>query len=341
MSTRRQHTDETLALFFTQLALIYDSGMDLRDGLDVLEHSQHVAMPDLIARLKRTGKLSLALDDDPQFPQEAKLALHAAEVVGQEGQVAQHLANYYQRQDETKRFLRDILMLPVILITVLVLVMGVLSFVVVPVFEAVYQSLGGSVEPWVQTLVTLAKFSVIIALVLFGFIVLIVLKEALSAHWDTSHPSLIDRLLRYFPKLKAKTDLARFTFIAQLVLSAGLHPQEAMDLALAQVPAGSLKNTLVGSRKSLKPTSGLMDLLMASGVYPPLLQNTLAIAVKTGKTDQVMETVARKTQEDAEGRLMALLNRIEPILIVVLSAFVGIVLFSLIIPLIGIMSALG
>jgi len=56
MSTRHQHSDETLALFFTQLALIYESGMDLRDGLDALEHSQTVAMPELIARLNRAGK---------------------------------------------------------------------------------------------------------------------------------------------------------------------------------------------------------------------------------------------------------------------------------------------
>ena len=341
MSTQRQHSDDTLALFFTQLALIYDSGMDLRDGLDALEHSQNVAMPELIARLKRVGKLSAALSDDPQFPTEAKLALHAAEVVGQEGQVAQHLAHYYQRQDETKRFLRDILMLPVILIIVLVLVMGVLSFVVVPVFEEVYRSLGGSLEPWVQSLVLFAKFCVIVALGLFALIVVIVLKELISAQLDPTHPSLIDRLLRYFPKLKAKTDLSRFTFIAQLVLFAGLHPQEAMDLAFQQVPSGSLRKSLDQAKKSLKPSNGLVDLLMSSGVYPPLLQNTLAIAVKTGKTDQVMETVARKTQEDAENSMTALLNRIEPILIVILSAFVGIVLFSLIIPLIGIMSALG
>jgi type IV pilus assembly protein PilC len=54
-----------------------------------------------------------------------------------------------------------------------------------------------------------------------------------------------------------------------------------------------------------------------------------------------MDQVARKTQEDAENRMTALLNKIEPVLIVVLSGFVAIVLFSLIIPLIGIMSALG
>ncbi len=341
MSTLRQHSDETLALFFTQLALIYESGMDLRDGLDALEHSQTVAMPQLITRLKRAGKLSVALNEDPQFPKEAKLALHAAEVVGQEGQVAQHLAHYYTRQDETKRFLRDVLMLPVVLITVLVIVMSVLSFVVVPVFEDVYRGLGGSLSPWVQTLVSAAKFSVIIALAIFGLVVAVVIKEALAARLDRSNPSLIDRLLHYFPKLKEKTDLARFTFVAQLVLTSGLHAQEAMNLALEQVPSGSLKRTLDKTKVNLNPNSGLVDLLMASEVYPPLLQNTLAIAVKTGKTDQVMETVARKTQEDAENRMTALLNKIEPILIVVLSGFVGIVLFSLIIPLIGIMSALG
>jgi type IV pilus assembly protein PilC len=341
MATQRPHSDDTLALFFTQLALIYESGMDLRDGLEVVEHSTTVAMPQLIQRLRSVGKLSAALDHDPQFPPEAKLALRAAEVLGQEGKVAQHLAHYYQRQDETKRFLRDVLMLPMVLITVLVLVMGVLSFVVVPVFEEVYRGLGGTLEPWVQTLVLISKIGVFMALGLFGIGVTVVIKEWIGTRLDPNHPQLIDHLLRYFPKLKTKTDLSRFTFIAQLVLSAGLHPQEAMDLALQQVPSGSLKTTLDRTKSNLPPSAGLIDLLMKADIYPPLLQNTLAIAVKAGKSDQVIETVARKTQEEAENRMSALLNKIEPVLIVVLSGFVAVVLFSLIIPLIGIMSALG
>ena len=341
MSAQRLYTDDTLALFFTQLALIYESGMDLRDGLDAVEHSREVAMPKLIANLKRVGKLSTALDQDPQFPMEAKLALQAAEIVGQEGKVSSHLAHYYQRQDETKRFLRDVLTLPLVLITVLVLVMSVLSFVVVPVFDEVYRGLGGTLDPWVETLVLIAKAGVFVALGLFAFGVILVVKEWITTKTDPAHPQLLDRLLRYFPKLKAKTDLSRFTFIAQLVLSAGLHPQEALRLSLQQVPAGSLKATLDRTQANLKPGEGLVDLLMNAKIYPPLLQNTLAIAVKTGKTDHVMEQVARKTQEDAENRMTALLNKIEPVLIVVLSGFVAIVLFSLIIPLIGIMSALG
>lgn len=341
MKKNDYYDDETLSLFNTQIALIYESGMDLREGLRFLESSDKIDLKQLQEDLKETGKLSLAMEKDGHFPKEALMAIKAAETIGQEATVANHLAAFYQRQSETKSFLKEILIMPMMLITILVLIMGVLTFVVIPVFQDVYTSLGGSLDAWIETLLLGSKVIVFVALALLILMVLWVIITLLKGKLSHTPIDLSDKVLRLFPSRKYKADLARFSFISQLVLRAGINQHEAMTLALDQVPSGSLREKLDKKGKTLDASYGLYDLLMATDIYPPLLQNTLTIAYKTGKTDEVMEHVAKKTREDSENSLMALLNKIEPILILTLSGFVALVLFSLIIPLIGIMSSLG
>lgn len=335
------YDDETLSLFNTQIALIYESGMDLREGLHFMETSDKINLDSLKENLRESGKLSLAMEKDGHFPKEALMAIKAAETIGQEAAVATHLATFYQRQAETKSFLKEILVMPMMLITILVLVMAVLTYVVIPVFQDVYASLGGSLDEWIQLLLLASKVVVLIAVVFLAVMILWILITLIKGKVTKVPVDLTDRILRLFPSRKYKADLARFTFISQLVLKAGINQREAMTLALDQVSDGLLKNKLDTKVKTLSSSQGLYDLLMETEIYPPLLQNTLTIAHKTGKTDEVMEHVSKKTREDSENSMMALLNRIEPILILTLSGFVALVLFSLIIPLIGIMSSLG
>ncbi len=341
MKTTLIYDEETLSLFYTQIALIYESGMDLREGLSFLESSKVVDLKKLMEDLKSSGKLSTAMHDNGHFPKEAILAMKTAEVIGQEASVATHLAIYYQRQAETKSFLKEVLIMPMMLITILILIMGVLSFAVIPVFQNVYESLGGSLDAWIETLLLLSKGIVVLALsfliLLLGWIMLNLIKS----QFNKTPLDLTDKLLHLFPSRKYKADLARFSFIAQLVIKAGINQHEAMALALDQVSPGTLKDKLDAKAKELRPAQGLLDLIKNADLYPPLLQNTLTLAYKTGKIDEVMDHVSTKTREDSEKSLMVLLNRFEPILILTLTGFVALVLFSLILPLIGIMSSLG
>jgi len=335
------YDDEILSLFMTQISLIYESGMDLRDGLSFLVSDKKFKLDQLKADLKDTGKLSLAMEKDGHFPNEAVLAFKAAEMIGQEGAVSIHLAHFYQRQNESKAFLKEILFMPMMLMSILILVMAVLSFVVIPVFQEVYASLGGSLDAWIETLLLISKGIVIVSLVIMGFALIYVITESIKSFFTHRSLDLSEKILSLFPHRKMKADLARFSFMTQLVLKAGLNQREAMNLALAQISEGPLKTKLENAASKLNPSQGLYDLLLSASIYPAILQNTLNIAHKTGKTDEVLEHISKKTLEDSENSLMVLLNRFEPIMILTLSGFVGLVLFSLIIPLIGIMSSLS
>ena len=67
----------------------------------------------------------------------------------------------------------------------------------------------------------------------------------------------------------------------------------------------------------------------------------IAVGVRTGSIDPVMAEVARRSAEQVDDKMEALLNRIEPTLVIIMSVMVGLILLSVMLPLMSIMSAIG
>ena len=65
-----------------------------------------------------------------------------------------------------------------------------------------------------------------------------------------------------------------------------------------------------------------------------------SIGSKTGTMDQVMEQIAGLYQDDIDTRMNNLLAVLEPTLVVALSLIVGVILLSVMLPLMGIMSSI-
>lgn len=342
MAKRMIHSDEALQSFCTQIALIYESGLQLEDGLRMLEDARtEIDIDQLAQSVRKTGKLSSAMAMDPGFPQEILRAMEAAETVGREEKVAFHLADYYRRQSETKHFLNDLLFMPILLLSVLIVVMGVLSYAVLPIFQEVYANLGGIDNTWSNLLLNGAKLFSGVGMILLAIVLGWLLFQSIRSSLGMDDEDLTEKMLRLFPQSKRLADLARFSFISQMLLEGGVEARTAMDMAIAQIPPGKLLTLLQDTANQLKPSEGLYELITQAHVYPPLMQKTLSLAARAGKVDRMMEEVSRKTQADAQLSLSKTLNKVEPILVIALTAFVSAVLFSLLIPLLGIMSVLG
>ena len=65
-----------------------------------------------------------------------------------------------------------------------------------------------------------------------------------------------------------------------------------------------------------------------------------SIGSKTGSMDQVMEQIAELYQDDIDTRMNNVLAVLEPTLVILLSLIVGVILLSVMMPLMGIMSSL-
>ena len=65
-----------------------------------------------------------------------------------------------------------------------------------------------------------------------------------------------------------------------------------------------------------------------------------SIAGKSGMMDEVMEQIADRSEEELNERITSFLAVLEPTLVIILSVIVGIILLSVMLPLLGIMAGL-
>ena len=67
----------------------------------------------------------------------------------------------------------------------------------------------------------------------------------------------------------------------------------------------------------------------------------VSIGFRTGSADSVLEKISVSYQEEADAKLQNLISMLEPTLVAILSILVGMILLSVMLPLVGIMSNIG
>ena len=67
----------------------------------------------------------------------------------------------------------------------------------------------------------------------------------------------------------------------------------------------------------------------------------MQIGFRTGSLDEVMRKVADQYEEEADTAIQNTLSVLEPTLVAILAVVVGIILLSVMLPLVGIMSGIG
>ena len=85
----------------------------------------------------------------------------------------------------------------------------------------------------------------------------------------------------------------------------------------------------------------LAQAMRASALLPASACRLLELGQRSGSADMAMEKIARDLADDSDAAIEELVSRVEPALVLVCSVLVGLILLSVMLPLMHIMSAIG
>ena len=86
---------------------------------------------------------------------------------------------------------------------------------------------------------------------------------------------------------------------------------------------------------------GFAAALLESGCFSEMHSSMITIGYKTSAMDDVMMDISKAYEEETDARLQRFVSILEPTLIIILSFFIGLILVSFLLPLLGIMSSIG
>lgn len=332
-----------------QLALFLKAGVSLYDGLFLLaEEEQDVQIQSILTtcahQVEDGSSLSTAFQSTGAFPTHVVGLLQVGEEVGRTEETLLSLSHYYEEQDRMNRQLRSALTYPAILIFMMLIVIVVLLSQVLPVFDEVYASLGGSltgIGGGLLALGNLINICMPYLCVLLALIAAVVILFSLN-------PYLRHRAIRLWQRhfgdhgISRKRNDAKFAQAMAMALNSGVPVEQGITLAsslLEDCPAAVSR--CQDCRARLDAGEDFPNALKSSAMLPPSACRMLTRGLRAGTADSVMDDIARRLSDEAHDALEERVSMIEPALVLITSLLVGAILLSVMLPLMNIMKAIG
>ena len=146
-------------------------------------------------------------------------------------------------------------------------------------------------------------------------------------------------------KRKSRIALAvanrRFTSVLALTLHSGLELEKGMELAAELVENPAVEEKIKACGEELETGTDYYSAMKNTGLFGGFHVQMIKVGVRSGRLDQVMEEISRSCEEEADTALDNMVNRLEPTMVAVLAVAVGLILLSVMLPLVGVLSAIG
>ena len=334
-----------VAEFSNQLSLTLHAGISIFEGISIMrddindtQHFIHIIYKDM-----DNGKsFSESLKDTGLFPDYAISMINIGEETGRLEEILSRLAKHYYRLHENNQNINAALSYPMIMIVMMTVVVIVLITQVLPIFNHVFQSLGTTINGFSLFVLalgqTLSRYSWVFILLLFLFIGYIVyIKKSEKGRLK------LYRFLTHFPAtrdLLLKMALSHFTSGLAIALSSGMTMEEAIDLSKTLVKNHDILSLRINKAQELMKESDVVSALTETRILSGMYARFIKIGYRTGGMETIFDNIATRYETETNERISHLIGIIEPSLVAILSIITGVILLSVMLPLIGIMSSL-
>ena len=145
---KKEISNDAIASLCLELSMLLHAGVGMGDGLALMSQeggAQHQEMLNDMANQVDLGQpLSAAMREAGRFPAYVVGLVEVGEQAGKVEEALRSLSTYYEERSRMDRRVRSALLYPAVMLALMLVVITVLLVRVLPIFNDVYASLGGS-----------------------------------------------------------------------------------------------------------------------------------------------------------------------------------------------------
>lgn len=346
--SKKQLTKLEIASFCEQMAMIINSGITPKDGLELMlsdtKDKGTREVLESILTISRQGEIfSTCIKESGYFPPYVVNMIALGEETGKLDDVLIALDKYYEHEEEVSDNLRSAVTYPIIMIVMMAVIIMILITKVLPLFNQVFVQLGAEMTGVAASLLSLGQsiqnYSWAFVMIFSG--ILIITFIFVKTRWGRE---TWNRFLAVFPPSKNfQRDIAygRFARGLSLTLSSGMRIYPSLDLVMNLVENKRVGEEVAQLKNYIVEGFNFSESLGKAGIFNHLYSRMIFIGVKSGNVDVVLDKIATLYEEDTDKRLRNFISILEPTLVICLSLVVGLILLSVILPLLGVMASMG
>lgn len=337
---------QELSAFCLQMALLLRSGIPAGEGVSILCDDAGEAERQWLSPLAQDLDLGepffSSIEKLGRFPRYLVDMCRIGETTGRLDDVLFELSHYYTKEEDLKKTIKSTVAYPAVMLVMMAAVVFLLLTKVLPIFQQVFQQLGAVMSPVAQGLLSagswLGRFSALGLGILAALALAVWLYsctapgKAAFARWTSASFG--------WKKFAALNAMRRFASAMTMTLKSGLDLDESMEMTARLVDYPPMRQKIDQCRQWMDEGQPFEESIAKAEIFPAMYARMLGVGVRTGQLDTVMEELSRRCDERLDDLLSRAIGVVEPAMVAVLSIVIGLILMTVMLPLMGVMSSI-
>lgn len=262
--------------------------------------------------------------------------VRAGEASGTLEQVFDDLGGTLEREKDLRSRIKAALIYPALLLVLAAFVLLFLVTFALPKIAAVFEG-GGFEPPFFSRIVFGAGlFLGDNALLVFGTLFIAAVGGGYFFAFTETGKKFLIEILAKTPVVKVvarKIALQRFSATLSSLMRSGLPILEALEITANAVDRPDMKAALLRvSREGVTKGMTLGEAFKKETAFPAMVTNLVAISEKAGHLDEILRSLANFYEAEIETSLKMLVSFVEPLMLLIIGAVVGLIALSIIMP---------
>lgn len=348
MKDQKLLSNEEIASFCSQAAMLFQAGITPVESMGIMlsdtKSDSGKALIKSILEVCQTGEpFWKALESTGVFPDYVIHMLTLGEESGNLDVCISSLANYYEKEDNIASSIKNAITYPFIMIAMMAVIIFVLISKVMPIFNQVFIELGSEMNGFSASLLKLGSNLNRYSVVFLALVALLILVYLFSTRTQ-SGKRMSTRFFNVFPLTKRfyeSVACERFASGMALTMSSGMDTFSGLDMVSGLVGNKAMQEKIARCKEALEKGDSFSEALSSAEIFSNLHCQMVAVGFKSGNIDTVLSKIADSYEKETDRRIQSIISILEPTLVIILSVIVGMILLSVILPLMGIMTSIG
>ena len=336
-----------IVIFTRQFSTMINAGLPLVQALDILaKQSENKALTavvrDVVFDVESGNTVADAMRKHPKaFSDLYTNMVAAGEAGGILDTILNRLAVFMEKNDALVRKVKGAMIYPTVIMCVAGLCVVILLWKVIPVFAAMFTSVGMDLPLPTKVVIGMSNFlnaywwALLSGGALAGYLT--------KRYYATPAGQLvIDRFLLHVPVLGdvlRKSAVSRFTRTLGTLISSGVSILDGLEITARTSGNRVVQDAIMGSRASIAGGETIAGPLQKSKVFPPMVISMIAVGEQTGGLDEMLTKIADFYDDEVDAAVSALLSLLEPIMIVARGVVVGGMVVAMYLPIFDMVNA--
>ena len=339
-SLRSKILPRDITLFTRQLSDLLGSGVTLARSLDLLtrqteNRSLQLVIEDIRAFVKEGGTFSQGLTRHPKiFSTLYGGLVEAGEIGGALEGVLGRLADFGEKEEETKSKIMQALAYPFLICVVGILTIAFLLAFVIPKIAALFQDL--------QTLLPLPtriliSFSHLISTFWWFFlaslfILLILFKRMGQLPGGAIAFDRFKLKVPLFGSLLRRSEIARWGRTLGTLIANGIPVLRAIEIVSKTMDNQVLRQEMDRTWREVREGISLAESLAHGTQFPTFVTNMVAVGEESGSLERALFKVADAFDREVDRTTKQITTLLEPMMILTVAVLVGFIVVSMLLP---------